>query len=359
MFAGFLLGPAGLNLVHYSEGLRSISDLAVFLIILSAGMEMNLRSVIDAIFGRGAIITVLGFFLPLAAGIATGVAFGLDMMRTLFLGLCISITALPVAIGILESFKLLDTDIAKYSIAAAVANDVIALLILGVILDLPQEVSLAALVSSIGLTGGKLVAFVALVFGVNELLARIQRRAEHRQTERLTTAFGSEALFGAVILFVLVFASVTEVLGFHFVIGAFFGALLINREIISHQRYAELKTTLASVTNGFLAPVFFAALGLEFSVGELRSAGFVATVLIVSVVSKVIAGWMGARAIKLPRKEALAIGFVLNGRGIMELVIASIAFQHNFIGQGLFSTLVLMGVVTTMLTPLLLKRLFP
>ena len=113
--------------------------------------------------------------------------------------------------------------------------------------------------------------------------------------ERLIGIFGPEALFGIVVLFVLGFGSVSEALGFHFVIGAFFGALLIDKRHFLASRYEELKKTLASVTGGFLAPIFFAFIGLKFDVDAIEELGFVLAVLGVSFVTKIFAGWLGGR----------------------------------------------------------------
>ena len=160
-------------------------------------------------------------------------------------------------------------------------------------------------------------------------------------------------------LFVLGFGSVSEALGFHFVIGAFFGALLIDKRHFLASRYEELKKTLASVTGGFLAPVFFAFIGLKFDVDAIEEIGFVLAVLSVSIVTKVFAGWIGGRWVGMSSREALGLGCMLNGRGIMELVVASIAYQKGFIGAVMFSTLVLMGLVTTLLAPFLFNRVMP
>lgn len=358
MLAGVLVGPAVLGLVHATPALQGIADLAVFLVVLSAGLEMNFKEVMKAMSGKGLVLAAFGFLIPFASGIGIGIAYQLDVMRTVFLGLCISITALPVAVRILDSFKMLNTDIARYSIATAIINDVVALLMLGVILSLPKTGTAVDVAKDVLFTGGKLVLFGALVWGFNGLLTHFERKgiAVHRIPERLVALFGAEALFGILVLFVLVFASVSEMLGFHFVIGAFFGALLINKELFLASRYSELEKTLASVTGGFLAPVFFAYLGLEFNLLKMNSFWFVIVVLVVSIAAKIVAGWLGGRLIRLSNSDSLGIGIILNGRGVMELVIASIAFEHGLIGEGLFSTLVLMGVVTTILTPVLFRR---
>src|SRR5262245_55088299 len=115
MLAGVLLGPAVLNLIEATAALNGISELAVFLVVLSAGLEMNFKDVVRSMRGKGLVLATLGFLIPFFSGMAIGAAFELDTMRTIFLGLCISITALPVAVRILESFGILNTDIAKYS----------------------------------------------------------------------------------------------------------------------------------------------------------------------------------------------------------------------------------------------------
>lgn len=358
MLAGVILGPSLLNLISPTPALSGISEFAVFLIVLSAGLEMNFKEVIDSMRGRGIVIALLGFILPLTGGILVGVGFGLDVSRTIFLGLCVSITALPVTVSILQSFKLLGSNIARYSVATAIFNDIAALLVLGVILNLPEQKSYQAVATATFQASSKLILLIALIVSISLLIKKVIEKgiSIDKWSEKLVDLIGNEALFGLLLLLVLIFGSVSAALGFHFVIGAFFGALLIDRTFFLPSRYKELELTLSSITGGFLAPVFFAYLGLEFKVQVIDSFWFVAVVLVVSIVTKILAGWIGGRLIGLSKSDALGIGFILNGRGVMELVIASIAYDRGFIGQDLFSVLVLMGVVTTMITPLMFRK---
>lgn len=358
MLAGVLLGPSLLNLITPSPALSGLSEFAVFLIVLSAGLEMNFKEVIDSMRGKGAVIALLGFLLPLTGGILVGVGFGLDVSRTVFLGLCVSITALPVTVSILQSFKLLDSTIARYSVATAIFNDIAALLVLGVILNLPEQKSYQAVASATLNASWKLILLMTMIVSISVLIKQVVQRGIliDQLSEKLVALIGNEALFGLLLLLVLMFGSVSAALGFHFIIGAFFGALLIDRTFFSPARYKELELTLSSITGGFLAPVFFAYLGLEFKIQVIDSVWFVAVVLVVSIVTKILAGWLGGRLIGLNKSDALGIGFILNGRGVMELVIASIAYERGFIGQDLFSVLVLMGVVTTLITPLMFRK---
>lgn len=358
MLAGVILGPSLLHLIEADAALSGIAEFAVFLIVLSAGLEMNFKEIIDSLRGKGVVIAILGFVIPLTGGILVGAAFGLDVMRTVFLGLCVSITALPVTVSILQSFNLLDSNIARYSVATAIFNDVAALLALGVILNLPEQKSLQAVGFSILNASWKLVVLCIFIIGFSWLIQKLIDKGIHleRASEKLVDLIGNEALFGILLLFVLIFGSVSAALGFHFVIGAFFGALLIDRKFFLASRYHELDLTLRSITGGFLAPVFFAYLGLEFDIGIIESFWFVGVVLLVSIGTKIFAGWLGGRLLRLSQPESLGIGIILNGRGVMELVIASIAYERGFIGQDLFSVLVLMGVVTTMITPFMFRK---
>jgi Kef-type K+ transport system membrane component KefB len=357
MLAGILLGPSLLGLVHPVDELAGISELAAFLIVLSAGLEMRFADVINAFRGRTIVVSILGFVLPLGAGIAIGGFFELDLMRTLFLALCISITALPVTIQVLKTLNLLNTDIARYAVSTAIFNDVAALLALGVLVNMDHDVSLPSVMLSIGSATWKLGALASVIFLINWILKRLQRRGFDFQagTQRLFRRAGSEAIFGAIALVVLVFGSFSETMGFHFVVGSFFGALMIEKRFFTDEHYSDFERTLNAVSSGFLNPVFFAFLGLQFYVGSVPSVPFVLIVIAASIITKVAAGYVGGRIAGMEQRSATILGFILNGRGVMELVIAGIAYQQHFIDQGLFSVLVLMGILTTMMTPLTVR----
>lgn len=360
IMAGVLLGPAILGLIAPNDGLAGVTELAVFLIILNAGLEMRFSDIFGAMKGRGLVLAVLSFFIPFLGGVMVAAAFGQDLMRMIFLGLCISITALPVAVKLMDNLGILHTPIAKFSLATAVVNDVVALFILGIVLNLPQSMTLADASSAVGIATLKLLALGLVVVGLNQLLNWLEKRNVNVQAfpESMIRVFGPEALFGIVIVFVLVFGTISEALGFHFVIGAFFGALFLDKKHFIASRYKDLQSTLGSITNGFLAPIFFAYLGLELQLISLSNWEFPLIVILVSIVTKLFAGWLGGRIIGMQHREALGLGTVLNGRGVMELVVAGIAYQNGFIGPTMFSTLVLMGIVTTFLTPIFFKQVY-
>ncbi len=360
ILAGVLLGPAILGLIEPNKALAGVTELAVFLIILNAGLEMRFSDIVGAMKGRGLMLAAISFFIPFGGGVLVAAAFGQDIMRMIFLGLCISITALPVAVNLMDSLGILHTPIAKFSLATAVVNDVAALFILGIVLNLPETLTLGDASVAVGIATLKLMAMGLVVVGLNQLLNWLEKRNVNVQAlpESMIKVFGPEALFGIVIVFVLVFGTISEALGFHFVIGAFFGALFLDKKHFIASRYKDLQGTLGSITNGFLGPIFFAYLGLELQLVSLSEWEFPLIVIVVSIVTKLFAGWLGGLMVGMGHRESMGLGAVLNGRGVMELVVAGIAYQNGFIGPTMFSTLVLMGIVTTFLTPIFFKQVY-
>ena len=361
MLAGVIVGPTLLNLIQPTPPLSGLADLAVFFIIVSSGLEMRFKDIMSALNRRGLLLSFLSFTVPFGGGFFVAEIFELDLMRKIFIGLCISITALPVAIKLMENLGIHRSRISKYAIATAVTNDVAALFILGIVLNFPQDIGNTQVIDIVLQSTWKLITLIVVVLTINSSLEWLHQYNIGLQwfPNMLRRYLGIDAIFGLVIIFVLAFGAMTEMLGFHFVIGTFFGALLLDKRQFLATGYQELKTTLDSMNGGFLAPVFFAYLGLKFQLDSFKDVLFPAAIITTSIATKLFAGWLGGRIIGMPHREAIGLGCVLNGRGVMELIVAGIAYQKGFIGASTFSTLVLMGGVTTFLTPVLFKWVFP
>ena len=361
--AGILLGPSCLSAIHYNPEIKAVADIGVLLLVFLAGMEMELSALWRSFRGRGVFVSAAGFLVPLGSGMAIGPFFGLDQTRTIFIGLCIAITALPVSVRILMDLDKLNTEVGQKIVSAAVVNDVVALLALGIILDLKAAPpNTASLLLSIAKSLGKALLFMT----VFAFAARLVRRYSPAHFLLSSSIFekmlgklrGNESRFAIVLLFVIAFASFSEFLGLDFVVGAFFGSMLLSNEAIGRENFLRIQDTASSVTVGFLGPIFFAAIGLEFDGSSLRNWPLMTAVLIISFVGKILGGYLGGRLARLRSAESWALGVGLNGRGVMELVIANVALANGFIGQQLFTILVLMAAVTTFVTPMLLRFAF-
>jgi Kef-type K+ transport system membrane component KefB len=362
ILAGVLVGPSLLNIVHYTPEVKAIADLGVLLLVFLTGMEMDLDQLWRAFRGRGAWVSAAGFVVPLLLGLGVGFGLGLGRTRSVFLGLCIAITALPVSVRILMDLGKLQTGIGQKIISAAVANDVASLLILGVILDVKKVGTTQSLLVSVGLALGKIVIFMAAILLASRLFRRYTPKSLRRTPplmDRLVAKLkGKESMFAMAFLFVVAFAGLAEFLGLDFIVGAFFGSVLLTNAVLGRANFEEVHKTASNVTMGFLGPIFFAAIGLQFDASSLRNWTLVAAVLIAAFGGKILGGYWGGRLAGMKSDESWALGIGLNGRGVMELVIANIGLADGFIGERLFTILVLMAVVTTFCTPFLLKRAY-
>jgi len=276
ILAGIILGPSVLNYVDYNNDIKVLAQLGVLLLVFIAGMEMDLDALWKSFRGRGAWVSAAGFVIPLLCGVILGLIFHLDQTRTIFIGLCIAITALPVSVRILMDLGKLQTEVGQKIVSAAVANDVVSLLALGIILNLKGgNGSREAFFKSVGLALGKALLFMVVVFIAARLVKRYPLGRLFRPGGSMQRFFaklnGKEALFAIVLLFVIAFASFSEFLGLDFVIGAFFGSMLLSHELLGKTNFEEIEKTASSVTMGFLGPIFFAAIGLEFDARTLEN----------------------------------------------------------------------------------------
>ena len=362
ILAGVLLGPTLLNFIHRTEELKVISELGVFLLVIIAGLEIHLEEIIKSMKGRNIIISIAAFFIPLISGYLVGNYFGQDVMSTIFIGLCVAITALPVSIRILMDLGKLNSSVGHKIISVAIFDDVIALTILGILLDLKDvEPTFANISQATVFTVLKLVAFliiIALTYKLIQKLAQKENFIENQLNLILTYLKGKESLFAVFFVFILIFATITESIGLHFIIGAFFASMLISKELVGEKHLETFHNTTNSMAMGFLAPIFFAGIGLEFQFSSIQNYPLLIAIIAVSFLSKIIGGYVGGRFARLNHKVSLALGIGLNARGIMELVIANIAYKAGIINTEIFSMLVIMGLITTLSTPFLLKRAF-
>jgi Kef-type K+ transport system membrane component KefB len=363
ILAGVVLGPTVLNVMVRNEELTAISELGVFLLVIIAGLEIDVREIAKTSRGRNLITSLLAFLIPIGSGFAVATAFDLALVPAIFVGLCVAITALPVSVRILMDLGQLKSEIGQRIIAVAIFDDVLALTILGVLLDVNNAAnsSIDVLGLAIGITLGKILLLLAGLIFAYRLINKFTDRdnfIELQLDKLLLFMRGKESLLAIMFAFILIFASLTEAVGLHFIIGAFFASMLLSKELVGLAHFQEFEKTTHGMAMGFLAPIFFAGIGLEFQFSSITEWGLLFAIIGVSFLSKIVGGYIGGRFAGLRHRKALTLGIGLNARGIMELVIANIAYREGLIGVQIFSILVIMGVFTTINTPMLLKRSF-
>ena len=362
VLAGIILGPSVFNIVNVSSDLKAIAELGVFMLIVTAGLEIRVTEIRDSVRGKNILIAICGFIIPMISGFFLGQAFNFNTSQSVFLGLSIAITALPVSVRILMDIGKLNTAVGQRIISAAILNDIVTLMILGIVLDFNDATkSLRDIAFSSFFSILRMGFFVLILYIAYKLFRMVNREVKvvsPKLDKFIHYLRGKESLFALVILFVLFFSGFAEVLGIHFVVGAFFGAILIPRDLFIEGDFDKVKQTTSQMTMGFLAPIFFAYLGVSFNILSLNNIVLMAGIILVAVFSKITGGYAGGLMAGLDHRRSITIGLGLNARGMMELVIANIALEKGFISVSLFSILVLMAMITTLITPFMLKKAF-
>jgi Kef-type K+ transport system membrane component KefB len=355
LLAGVVIGPSVLALVFPSPDLEVLSNLAVFFLMFLAGLEMDPKEIRRA--GKSAIvISLIAFFVPLLAGTNVALMFGLTTVQALFMGLLLSITAVPVSAIVLMQFGILNSRLGNTVMAAAIINDILSLVVLSIILQIHAAEGTGAQVDfdSVGWSGAKIAAFLGGIF----LFDILFRKTTHWLPSKVEPFFKKylqtkEAAFGILLITTIAISLIAQDIGLHFVIGTFFSGLVVYKEMIGRQNFSRVYGIISAITFGFFAPIFFALIGIEFNVQSLIGAiPLFLALLAVAIATKIAAGYVGAKLVGFNQEISLAIGFLMNGRGMVELVIASIGFAAGVIDLTLFSIAVAIGLITSILAPI-------
>jgi Kef-type K+ transport system membrane component KefB len=349
LLGGVLIGPAVLNLVQTSADLTVLENIGLFFIMLLTGLTVKPRE-ISAAGSRAAVVSLVSFLIPFAAGTEIAHLFGADMITSLVVGLAISITAVPVNAIILMELGILDTKLGQTVIAAGVIDDIVAFIVLAVI----QEYAAGHGGFNEGallVTAGEAVAFLAVVF-VADMLIRSRITWIRARTAKLSPHIRAPgSAFIGLVTFAVGISLLAQSAGLQFVIGAFFAGLILG-EVFGAESLGKANDVFHGVTFGFFAPIAFAFIGLEFVVPTAMGLEVLGALLAAAFASKFFGGYVGARAVGFIEGESRTIGFLMNSRGFVELVVSTTAFQLGLIDQAYFSLVVCIGIITTVVSPI-------
>ncbi|HAI13413.1 MAG TPA: cation/H(+) antiporter [Phycisphaerales bacterium] len=361
ILAGIVLGPTILgqiwpeaNLFLFPlEGpnalmLSGLATLAVSLFLLVAGMEVDLSTMfrlkrVALIIGITSIVIpfVIGFGAAQSMPQLLGMEAGADpLIFSLFLGIALSICALPVIAKILMDLNLFRSDIGMTIIAVAIFQDLVGWLIFAIILGMMQASNGDGHGMSIGMT-------IALTLGFASFMLTVGRSVIHRILPWLQA---HTSWPGGVLGFALGLgmfgAAFTEFIGIHAIFGAFIVGVTLGDS--SHLRQ-QTRTTIEQFISFIFAPLFFASIGLQVDFFSHFDLKLVMIVMVLACVGKTLGGLIGAYWAGFPRRQSWAMGFALNARGAMEIVLALLALQYGVIGEDLFVALVVVALATALM----------
>jgi Kef-type K+ transport system membrane component KefB len=316
--------------------------LAVFMFLLGCELRFDRAGARPRTIG---LVVAGGMGLPFVCGLGIAAVTGGLLggpsrgASTVFLGLAMSITAVPVLARILIDLRLDGTPVGAVALGAAAVGDGVAWLGLALILAVTGGGSGWQTLTAVLLAAGFVLA---AVFVIRPLLAALIARIgadRHR------------ALVPIVVATALGFAAFSQLIGFHVVVGAFlFGAVMPRGSTL----VAYLDEQLRGFAISVLLPLFFVGIGLTTSVGLIGSSParllVFAAVLVAAIATKIVGAGAGARLAALSGRDALRIGALMNCRGVTELVVASIGYQLKLVNAFGLTVLVLTALVTTLCT---------
>nr|MDP9019680.1 cation:proton antiporter [Actinomycetota bacterium] len=367
--AGLVLGPSLLGrlapdalawLVPSDElqsgMLAAVAWIGVLLLLVETGLETDLGLVRR--LGRAtALVSAGSIIAPLVAGLAVGIALpaafrgplGDPVVFVLFVGTALSISSLAVVGKVLAELGLMRRNFGQVTLAAGMANDVAGWIMLGVIAGLATAGGVSAgpvIVIVVGIA----VIYVGGVTGGQRVVDLAFRELRRRQA-------GPTAYLTAVAVTALAFGVVTQFIGAEAVLGAFVAGIVVGR---SRFFDPEIRQSLAMVTAGVFAPIFFATAGLRVDLGLLATATvapWAALVVAVAAGTKFAGAYLGSRLARLPRREGVLLGVGLCPRGTLEIVVATVGLALDVFNQISFTVIMVMAVVNSMAAPPLLRIL--
>ncbi|MFC4248515.1 cation:proton antiporter [Natribaculum luteum] len=352
LLAGIVFGPALLGLLHPTEELEILAELGVFLLMIYVGMEVDIHDLFE-LGPQSLMIAFGGFVLPFALGYGVGVYVGTSVEQALFIGIAMAATSLATKSRILVDLDVLDTRIAGVLLGGALLSDVGVMVVFAGINGFIRTGEVTAIRLAL-LIGQALLFFVVVLVVGDRFLPyvwlQLQRWMERHQFVDKTSTF-TVALVVA-----LLFAFFAAAVGLHMIIGGFMAGLFLRQAQLDPEIYEHMYSVVYDLAMGFFAPIFFVTVAFDLTLGVFTTApGLLAIILAIAFVGKIAGSWLFSLPTKLSSKEGLVIGFGMNGRGTVEIVIVSAGLSAGVIGQELFSLLVFTAIFTTALVPITVK----
>ncbi|QLG28738.1 cation:proton antiporter [Halorarum halophilum] len=348
LFAGIVFGPPLLGLLSPSAGLEVLAELGVFLLMVYVGMEVDMHELF-ALGPKALVVAVGGFLVPFGLGYGIGALLGFDVGASLFVGLAMAATSLATKSRILSDLGLLDTRIAGVLLGGALVSDVGVLVAFAGVLGYADAGSVNAV--ELGVVLGQALAFFAVAFVVGDrFLPAVWHGVE---TFRERYGFVTETTaFTVALVVALVFAELAHLAGLHAIIGGFVAGMFIRQADLEPALYDHMEHVVRDLAVGVFAPVFFVTVGFELTLDVFGSAlGTLALLVAVAFVGKIVGSWLFSLPTGLTSREGLVVGLGMNGRGTVEIIIASVGLSAGIIDQSLFSMLVFIAIFTTAMVP--------
>lgn len=356
LLAGIILGPPLLGIVTSTPALELMAELGIFFVMFYTGVELDPKELVEHIW-ISLVVAVGGFVIPFILGYFTARYFGGTIFQSLVIGLGVSITAIAVQSVVLHSLQIHRTNLGHIIIGASIADDIFALVGVSVLIGLAKNGSFQFLSLLVVLL--KVAAFFGITILIGHfILPRFTKKLHDREGKTFTFAMASALLM----------AYLADLAGLHIIIGAFLAGQFVRKEIMDEKMYNAIHDRFFGLSYGFLVPIFFVSLSFHLHFpSSLDFILFTTVLTLMAIVGKLVGSGLGLYFFRKSLWESIVVGCGLNGRGAVELVIASVIIKlsNKLMSQGViseplltnsqFSALILMAFITTLLAPVTLK----
>ena len=350
LVAGVILGPSCLNLITLTGDtgvfLEQMAELGVILLMFNAGLETDLSelkkngvaSFVTALIG--VIVPLLGGFLGYAFFFHTDFSDYDEVLKAVFVGVVLTATSVSITVETLREMGKLKGKVGTTILGAAVIDDIIGIIVLTIVTSLKDtSVSPITVVLKIVLY---FVFIAVLIFVLTKLKVFVEEQDEKRRT----------AIICVALCFILSYIS-EEYFGIADITGAYFAGLMLCTMKVGP--YVARRCEIPSYL--IFSPVFFASVGLKVTLGGMDTSIWIFAIilLVIAILSKVVGCGLGAKICGCTGKEAFQVGIGMISRGEVALIVAQKGYASGMLDDVLFAPIVLVVIVTTLITPILLK----
>ncbi|XP_073133085.1 cation/H(+) antiporter 15 [Henckelia pumila] len=331
--------------------LETMANVGLLYFLFLVGVEMDI-AVIRRSGKKALVIAVAGMILPFLVGLAFAMILHSDThvlkMGTfvLFLGVSLSVTAFPVLARILAELKLLNTDIGRIAMSAALINDMFAWILLAFAIAMAENEAMS--LASVWVILSSVAFVVFCIYVVRPLIGWLIRRTPEGEST-------SEFYICLILTGVMISGFITDAIGTHSVFGAFVFGLVVPNGPLG----VTLIEKLEDFVSGLLLPLFFAISGLKTDITLISGVKTWATlglVIVLACAGKIAGTLLVALYYKMPFYEGLTLGFLMNTKGLIEIIVLNVGKDQKVLDDQAFSVMVVAAVVmTSIIAPIVIK----
>ncbi len=355
LLAGLILGPGMFNIISQTDFIHSSAEIGVIVLMFCAGMETDVDELKNS--GKASlIIATLGVIVPLIGGFAVAYFFNRPgmiesdatssiLLQNIFIGVILTATSVSITVETLKELGKLKTHAGSTILGAAVIDDILGIIALTII------TSMADSSVNIGVVLLKIVAFFVFAgvagFAFFKFFTKWTSKSDRGLQRHTIIAF----------VFCLVMAYIAEeFFGVADITGAYIAGMILS--MTKEEEYLMERFNVVSYL--YLSPIFFASIGLKVVLPDMNITivAFAVILTVIAIVTKMIGCGLGAKLCKYTNKESLQIGVGMISRGEVALIVASKGEALGLMGSTLMGPVVIVVVITTIITPILLKPVF-